>query len=208
MSDQRAVVRSGYDALGPRFDEWGTSVASTHKRDHVIELMDELPDGSSVLDLGCGPGRRVAGVISERHDYLGVDFSQAQLDVARVNAPRARFVRADMTEVAFTPESFDAVVAFYSIIHVPRDEQAALIGRIATWLRPDGLFVACFGTRNEADGSDDWIDGVRMFWSSFEPDTTTQMVQEAGFRIERAQLLENVEDVAVVTFLWVRARKC
>ena len=45
-----------------------------------------------------------------------------QLAIARENAPRARFVRADMTEVDFAPESFDAVVAFYSIIHVPRDE--------------------------------------------------------------------------------------
>src|SRR5206468_3295005 len=130
MSDPKEVVRRGYDALGPGYYEWTTANDPTYRDEHLAELMEELPDGSDVLELGCGPGRPVAATISERHNYVGIDFSEAQLAIARENAPRARFVRADMTEVDFAPESFDAVVAFYSIIHVPRDEQQALLTRI------------------------------------------------------------------------------
>jgi SAM-dependent methyltransferase len=47
-----------------------------------------------------------------------------------------------MTAVDFPPETFDVVVAFHSIIHVPRTEQPLLVRRIHRWLRPAGVFLA------------------------------------------------------------------
>ena len=40
----------------------------------------------------------------------------------------------DMTSLNFPRGSFDAVVAFYSVIHLPRDEQRQLLKQIAEWL--------------------------------------------------------------------------
>jgi hypothetical protein len=58
--------------------------------------------------------------------------------------PGARFVQADMTEIGFAPSSFDAVVALYVLNHVPREEYAPLLGRIATRLRLGGFLLATF----------------------------------------------------------------
>jgi len=80
----------------------------------------------------------------------GVDISGTQLEMARRNAPSATFIHADMTSLAFEPGSFDAVVAFYSLTHVPRDEHLPLLERIRTWLRPGGLFLASMVRRRRA----------------------------------------------------------
>jgi 2-polyprenyl-3-methyl-5-hydroxy-6-metoxy-1,4-benzoquinol methylase len=47
-----------------------------------------------------------------------------------------------MMALEFRPAMFDAVVAFYSLIHLPRVEQEILLQRISTWLRPGGWFLA------------------------------------------------------------------
>ena len=79
MSGPKDVVRRGYDALGPRYYEWTTANDPRYRDEHLAELLEALPDGSRVLELGCGPGRPVAAALSERHSYVGLDISSAQL---------------------------------------------------------------------------------------------------------------------------------
>ncbi|KAL2256263.1 hypothetical protein VTK26DRAFT_1920 [Humicola hyalothermophila] len=63
-----------------------------------------------------------------------------------------------MAALSFPPASLDAVVALYSIIHLPREEQAALMGRVAAWLRPGGVVLANFGTEAlEAFVDERWL---------------------------------------------------
>ncbi len=112
-----------------------------------------------------------------------------------------------MTELEIEPASFDAVVAFFSIIHVPREEQPELLAQIARWLRPGGLFVATMGARATENGyEEDWL-GAPMYWSHFDAATNRRLVEEAGLVIESAELETADEDGLPVAFLWVVARK-
>ncbi len=112
-----------------------------------------------------------------------------------------------MTAISFAPGSFDVVTAFYSITHVPREEHAPLLHAIASWLRPDGLFVAAMGqTETESAVEDDWL-GVPMYFSHFDGATNRRLVTEAGLRIESARTETADEDGVPVTFLWIIARK-
>jgi cyclopropane fatty-acyl-phospholipid synthase-like methyltransferase len=167
-------------------------------------LLKELPAGATVLDLGCGAGEPVAReLVSRGFRVTGLDASLAQIVRARRNVPEATFVHADMTSVPLPVRSFDAISAFYSITHVPRNEHEALIRRIAAWLRPNGLFVASFGS-SEGEWLGEWL-GAPMFFSHLDPDETKRLVNDAGFRIEQAELLkQDNEDAA---FLWIAARK-
>ena len=82
-----------------------------------------------MLDLGCGAGVPVTRWLADRgFAVTGVDVSAKQLELARTYVPEGTFIKADMTEVVFGPESFDAVVAFHSIIHVPRTEHRSASG--------------------------------------------------------------------------------
>ena len=96
--------------------------------------------------------------LSKTFDVTGVDFSSRQIELARTNVPGASFVQADMTEVGFSAGSYDAVTAFFSIIHVPRSEHPELFTKIANWLKPGGVFLASLGKRgDEEDWDDDWL---------------------------------------------------
>ncbi|HEY8801349.1 MAG TPA: methyltransferase domain-containing protein, partial [Candidatus Limnocylindrales bacterium] len=122
------------------------------------------------------------------------------------NVPSATFVQADVTTLALPPASVDAVVAFYSLTHVPRAEHAALFERIRSWLRPGGLFLASLGVENAPDEIEpDWL-GVDMFFSHFSARVNRRLVAEAGFVVERADVVAEPEDRHDARFLWVVAR--
>jgi SAM-dependent methyltransferase len=201
------VVRRGYDAIAERYAEWAASFESPATR-WVEALQERLPDGARVLDLGCGGGAPATRALAARHDVVGVDISERQLERARRLVPEARFVRADATEVAFEPESFDAVVSLFLLGHVPRAKQAPLLGRIFDWLRPDGWFLGTLGTANAEDEVDpDWL-GAPMFFASHDERWNRETLLRAGFVLEDARVVPLEEPGhGLVRFMWVLARK-
>jgi SAM-dependent methyltransferase len=128
----------------------------------------------------------VARELARRHAVTGVDLSPVQVERARALVPGARFVCADMTEAAFPPASFDAVVAFYSLINVPLSRQAALIARIAGWLAPGGWLLATVGREARTGIERDFrgVAGVTMFWSYGDLAQYRAWFAAAGLAIE------------------------
>jgi cyclopropane fatty-acyl-phospholipid synthase-like methyltransferase len=200
--DQKQLVALGYDCIADTYlERFGRSSVRTAK---LAELIEQLPAGASVLDLGCGAGIPVAReLVRLGFDVTGVDASEGQIERARRNVPQARFLQADMAAVQFAPETFDAVSAFYSVTHLPRSEHAVLIRRVAKWLRPGGRFLASYGAA-EGDWSEEWL-GTTMFFSQHDPETTMRLIQVAGLRLERVERLKQDNEEAV--FLWATARK-
>ena len=58
--------------------------------------------------------------------------------MAQRRMPGASLMQSDIGSLQFAANSFDAIVALYSIIHVPREEHASLFARMHEWLRPGG----------------------------------------------------------------------
>jgi len=95
---------------------------------------------------------------------------------------------------------------------VPRERHAALFGRIASWLRPGGWFLAALSGHDDPGWTGRWL-GVPMFFSGFDPNVTVGLLSDAGFRVARRRLetmQEPEEDgtLSDATFLWVLARRC
>jgi cyclopropane fatty-acyl-phospholipid synthase-like methyltransferase len=158
------------------------------------EMMAHFPAAARVLDLGCGPGVPASSELVEHgFSVVGIDCSVKQIEMARQNVPKAEFVHVDMTAVSFAPHSFNAVAAFYSMTHVPREDHAMLFERIAVWLKPGGLFIASLGARDCPDWQGEWL-GTEMFFSHYDPATNERLVQEAGFIIEHAELIDQDND--------------
>jgi SAM-dependent methyltransferase len=148
----------------------------------------------------------MTAALAEDSAVTGVDISSTQLALARRNVPGATFLRADMTALTFEPASLDAVVAFYSLTHVPRDEQAELLGHIRSWLRPGGIFLASMGADDEpGEVEPDWL-GVDMYFSHFGAKANRRLVESAGLVVERSELAVEPEDRHDARFLWVVAR--
>jgi ubiquinone/menaquinone biosynthesis C-methylase UbiE len=194
------VVRRGYDALSARYDEaYG---GKTKYRDWLDEILARLPRHSRVLDLGCGSGVPVALTLTESgHQVTGVDLSEVQVSRARTRVPAATFIQADATKLNLPAASFDAVLSFYALIHIPLDEQQALLHRVAEWLRPGGLFVATVGSTAWTGAEQNWLGGdVPMWWSHADASTTRIWLERAGLVVEREEFIS--EGAGGHTLLW------
>jgi 2-polyprenyl-3-methyl-5-hydroxy-6-metoxy-1,4-benzoquinol methylase len=205
----RRTVESGYDRMAEQY------LATKDPEDPLAlaaleDLASFVPQGAAVLDLGCGAGVPVTRWLAGRgFAVTGVDVSARQLELAQRNVPDGTFFKANMTELAFASETFDAVVAFHSIIHVPRTEHPALLERIHRWLKPGGVFLATMTVTDYEGREDDWEGwGAPMVWSHYDRNANVGMLREAGFQIQYAESRTGGgtgdEDE---TWLWVLARK-
>ncbi|SRR5712691_407229 len=200
--DPKDIIRRGYDAASVSYDrEFG---GATKYRAWLGQLRGAIPAGGAVLDLGCGSGLPVALNLAEAgFAVTGVDISEVQIGRARELVPQAEFIRADITTVEFGPESFDAVVAFYSLIHIPVDEHLPLLHKVASWLRPGGLFVATTGHMAWTGLEENWLgQGAAMWWSHADAATNRSWINDSGLTIEREEFVP--EGDYGHAFFWAR----
>src|SRR5262249_49329853 len=119
------------------------------------------------------------------------------------------FICADVNELEFEPESFDAVVAFYVLLHLPRADLRPLLDRLAAWLRPGGIFLANTLVARDDEGEgveDDWL-GAPMFFSGSDPDADRQLVRDAGLALLHDEIVSQYEPEGEIAFLWLLAEK-
>ena len=204
--DPKEIVARGYDAIALRYAEWAGSVRSPTV-EWLRELDSHLPDGSDVLDLGCGRGVPVTRELARRHRVTGVDLSAAQIELARHHVPEASFVHADVVELDVAAASVDAVAALFLFGHIPLDEQPALIASIGSWLRPGGFFLATVGAGEGGESVEpDWL-GVPMFFASLESDRYLSLLREARLEPVRDEVvMQHEPGHGDVSFRWLLAQ--
>jgi len=204
-NNPKRVVELGYDKVAHDYAQLEGEIEWPRMR-WLKALLTRLEPGSSVLDLGCGSGDPADVEISKVHKITGVDVSQVQINLARQNVPAGNFIQADAGSVDFPPASFEAVVSFYTIEHIPRKEHQALLGHIHQWLRAGGFLLISMEAGDYDDIFGEWL-GVPMFISCYDPEVMKQMVTEAGFDLLDAAIETQVEQNHEIPYLWVLARK-
>ena len=177
--DPKEIVRTGYDSCGVRYN-MSRDLDPCRELDGLIEV---LPTNAEVLDIGCGGGRPIAKALGGRAAITGVDISPVQIAEARKSLPHARLIAGDIVTHQFDDASFDAIVSFYMLIHLPRDEHEPLLGRMARWLRPAGYLLITVGRTDTPACTEPDFFGVTMFWSHFDADWYVAALERLGFEI-------------------------
>ncbi|WP_314950749.1 class I SAM-dependent methyltransferase [Bradyrhizobium cosmicum] len=110
-----------------------------------------LPQGGSILELGCGAGNHSAVMLAEGFSVRATDGSPEMAEIASQRL--GHLVEAMRFDELDAHEAYDAVWASACLLHVPRDELAGILMRIRRALRPSGLFYASY-KMGEGDGRD------------------------------------------------------
>ncbi|MDE3000033.1 MAG: class I SAM-dependent methyltransferase [Gemmatimonadota bacterium] len=181
-TDYRAFVRAAYDRCAMDYANQRSPAAGVE-----LNLIEErLAPGSRVLDVGCGAGIPVSRQLADKFKVTGVDISSSMIGMARKNVPSARFIRTDVLETGFPAAGFDAIVSYYAIFHIPRQEHRELFRRFARWLRPGGLLLFTVAPNDDGPGyTEDDFFGETMYWSNFGPGTYRKILTETGFEVKR-----------------------
>ena len=157
--------------------------------DYVAHIFDELKDkpfDRQLLDDGCGPGH-VARYLHERGaNVVGVDLSPAMIERARALTPAVRFEVGDMRALDVPDGAWQAVVAMYSIIHIPRGQLAPVFREMRRVLAPGGFAVLAFHIGSDVLHRDEWWGHeVNVDFLFLQPEEVTAALQSAGFIVER-----------------------
>lgn len=105
--------------------------------------------GRTALDVGCGPGEAAAELAGCGLQTEGIDGSAAMVSLAEQQWPEVRFRTADMFDLPYAPETFDAVCAWYSIIHTPAAALPELFTEYRRVLTEPGWVLLGFQTDGE-----------------------------------------------------------
>jgi SAM-dependent methyltransferase len=150
----------------------------------LTEFSQLTPEGR-ICDMGCGPGH-VARFLSELGlNVLGVDISQAMVQVARRLNPGIVFEQGNMLRLQFPDASFAGIAAFYSLIHIERSGVPLALEELFRVLAPGGRLLASFHVgegevhRKEFLGQD-----VPFHASFFGIEEMTECLTKAGFLID------------------------
>ncbi len=143
-------------------------------------LGPSLRPGMSILDAGCGPGGNSAWLMPE-HRVTGIDVEPLAVRLARERHPGMEVREANVTELPFEDDSFDAVLVTTVLAIVGND--TAAVAEIARVLRPGGS-VLCIEPANPRlrRAHDDVVHGHRRYRLPCLED----LFRSAGLEVRRA----------------------
>lgn len=90
-------------------------------------FLKRLPEGGTVLDVGCGSGVKSKYMLERGFRVVGIDISDALLAIARRESPSGDFRNVSMYNLDSIQEQFDGVFAQASFLHIPKKDAADVV---------------------------------------------------------------------------------
>jgi SAM-dependent methyltransferase len=189
-------LRTSYDAVA---DTYAARFADelTRKpfdRELLVQFAADCPPGL-VLDVGCGPGHVGRFLVDRGRDVTGIDLSPAMIEQARRLNPRMTFEVGDMRNLAAYEEgSVAGIVAFYSLIHIARDDVPRVLDELKRVLAPGGKLLLAVNGGQGGIRSDEFLGRPVSFEATlFERAELASIVEAAGFGVYEARQRERYD---------------
>ena len=181
-----------YDLIASDFAKMRDSF-NTEKK-YLDLFIENLNPGSSILDLGCGSGFPIASYLIEHGFKLtGVDASAELLKIAKINCPTMECIYGDLRDVELDKQ-YDAIIEWWALFHILKEDHAKIIERFASWLKPGGILEFTTGDHEYAASSSEMLNQELDFYSH-SPEFYEQNLKENGFEI---LLRENDQETHLV----------
>jgi SAM-dependent methyltransferase len=138
-----------------------------------------------VCELGSGPGQ-IARYLKDRGvDMCGIDLSAEMVRHATRLHPDIPFRRGDMLAPDLQPSSVAGIVAFYSIIHLRREDVPRALASMHEALQPQGRLLLAFHAGQGTIHREQWFDKpVSIDVTMFGAGEMTRYLEEAGFVVD------------------------
>ncbi len=179
--------QSSYDRIA---EEYTARIADElkHKpldRRLLEEFAARVNGAGRVCDLGCGPGH-VARYLHDRGvDIFGLDLSPGMLEQARKLNPNIEFRQGNMLALDVEDGAWAAIVAFYSIVHIPRADVPQAFREMHRVLQPGGFIFLAFHLGDEILHEENcWGHKVSLDLVLFRRKAVERDLSEAGFDVE------------------------
>ena len=151
-------------------------------------LIAKVGGRGPICDMGCGPGQIARYLHSRGAPACGIDLSPEMVAQARRLNPEIPFQQGDMLALTGVgDETLGGIAAFYTLIHIPREQMVRAMTELKRVLRPGGALLATFHIGQQIVHLDEWWDRpVSLDFIFLERPEMKAFLQEAGFELEEA----------------------
>ncbi|MGA8656040.1 MAG: class I SAM-dependent methyltransferase [Chthoniobacterales bacterium] len=200
MNEITKNTRLSYDRMA---DEYVRRIYSELQHKPVDrQLLDRFAVRvtGSVCDLSCGPGHVARYLHEHGVEVCGIDLSPGLVERALQLNPGVDFQLGNMYALDAADATWAGIVAFYSIIHVPRTDHVAVLSEISRVLRPGGLLLLTFHIGDEVVHLDElWGQAVSLDFYFFRTEEVADALRSAGFEVEEIIERDPYPDVEAQT---------
>jgi SAM-dependent methyltransferase len=164
--------------------EWALARAEFYgrERDYLDMLLSGLPQGSFLLDLGCGTGRPMAEyAISRGYRVIGIDQAERLLAQAKAAFPNEEWVLSSIENYGFQ-HRYASAVLWDSLFHIERERHATILKRVVEGLPVGGRLMLTVGGSQHPPFTDVMF-GQEFFYDSNCPEETERILRDLGCRI-------------------------
>ncbi|MFI7675407.1 class I SAM-dependent methyltransferase [Actinophytocola sp. NPDC049390] len=193
-----------FDRIGKRYDE-----SFTERDVQVAEgnwLIGQLSTPARVLDLGCGSGLPTCKQLLDAGiEVVGIDESAEMLALAEQQAPGGEYLHRDLRDIADLGE-FDAAVAFFSLIMLPKADVPPLLSQLRSQLRGPKLLQIAM-VLGDFDEFPIVFMGEPIAVTAYPPDDLAHVVERAGFEcLDLREIKAEAEKNRLEVQLFLRAK--
>ena len=180
-------TQTSYDRVA---DEYVRRIADElqHKpldRQLLDRFAASVRDVGLACDMGCGPGHVARYLQAHDVQVCGVDLSAELVERAQRLNPGVEFQQGDMMALDIPDEAWVGIVAFYSLIHIPRPDMVQALRELRRVLRPGGVLLLSFHIGDETLHLDDWWgEKVCLDFFFFRSAEMAGYLTAAGFEVE------------------------
>ncbi len=181
-------TRQAYNLAAQRYHELFHDEMNQKEYDrHLLDrFAQSFTKDSLVCDAGCGPSGHIGRYLFDQGiPVLGVDIADRCVELARENNPQMRFERCDMGALPFAEETFDGMIAYYSIIDTPKSQVDRFFREFQRVLKPGGrLLVAVKAGATEGYLKELLGIKTEIYFALFTQEEIKRYYEDCGFRLE------------------------
>jgi SAM-dependent methyltransferase len=183
---------SSYDAVAGEYEATFLDELDGKPQDQAM-LRDFIETTTDpIADLGCGPGQVGRFVRSHGRTVVGVDISAEMARLASRRLDGA--LVSDIRQLPFVGASLGGAVAFYSLIHLPREELGVALAEIHRVLRPGGrLLLSAHEGEGLVEQQEFLGQAVPFVATLFSLDELVDAIRRSGLRLTMSQRREPLE---------------
>jgi SAM-dependent methyltransferase len=181
------TTRAGYDLVAADYAARFVSELGYKPFDrHLLNLFVELTKGiGKVCDIGCGPGQIARYLYDQGAQAMGIDLSPQMVEQARQLHPAILFQPGDMRALPLEDGALAGISAFYSIIHIPREDVVTVLGEMRRVLQSDGWLLLAFHIGDEVVHVEEFFGkSVSLDFAFFPFNEMRGHLEAAGFAIK------------------------
>ncbi len=148
----------------------------------VSFFSDLFSEGSSILDIGCGPGLN-AKIFSRKELHVtGFDISPEMVKLAKRNCPNGTFFVSSVNKFT-TDFKFDGICLSFIIVHLKTDDVVSLLNKLPLFVKKTGKIYISFMAGKKPGYETTSFSKNKIYFNYFQKGFIVSCFEKNGFNL-------------------------